>query len=373
MRKQNWIIMAALWFLAMAAAVAGAEDVTAAAGADSLDAASRGNTVFLPVLGYTPDTGLMLGAVALKFFYLDPPGQDTRPSVFSPTFIYTLKSQTLVFLGTDFYWDDASNHAGFSPSYIKFPDNFYGLGRDVSLDDEEDYTPEQVALEAAFDRRLWSQLRLGLTQALILHRLVKIDPGGRLASGSVRGIENATVSGPGLSAAWDTRDHTWAPARGLWLQVNGRWARRDFGSDFEFNEYAADLRGYVPLSEKTVLAGQVMGVRLEHDVPFFVLPKLGGESGLRGYRGGLYRDRVMALGRAEIRRDRIWRRFGGVVFAGIGDVAPSPGKLTLARNLWTAGFGLRYTLDKVESVKIRLDLGWGNGDSGFYLSLGEAF
>jgi hypothetical protein len=62
-----------------------------------------------------------------------------------------------------------------------------------------------------------------------------------------------------------------------------------------------------------------------------------------------------------------------VVFAGIGDVAPSPGKLTLARNLWTAGFGLRYTLDKVESVKIRLDWGWGNGDSGFYLSLGEAF
>jgi len=202
---------------------------------------------------------------------------------------------------------------------------------------------------------------------------VKLDPDGQLASGSVRGVENSTVSGPGLSLAWDTRDHTWEPSRGLWLQLGARWARDGFGSDYDFNEFNADLRGYVSLGERTVLAGQLLGSRLEQDVPFFVLPKLGGEYGLRGYRGGLYRDNVRVLGRAEIRRDAVWKRLGVVGFAGLGDVAPTPGKVTTTGSLWTAGFGLRYLLDRGEKVKIRLDFGWGNGDSGFYLSLGEVF
>jgi len=343
------------------------------AAADTTVAASRANTVYLPVLGYTPDTSLMLGVALLRFFYLDPPGSGTRPSVFSPTFIYTTRNQVMIFMGTDLNWGGGRNHAGVFPSYVKFPDSFYGIGREVSLDDEEDYTPEQIKVDLAFDRRLWSELRLGATYTLLRHRLVKVESGGQLASGQVRGVEKSTVSAPGLSLAWDTRDHTWDPRRGLWLQVNGRWARGGLGSDDDFNEYTADLRGYLPVGRTTVLAGQILGARLEGDIPFFMLPKLGGEYGLRGYRGGLYRDGVRLLGRAEIRRDGIWKRLGGVVFAGIGDVAPSPGKLTLAGNLWTAGIGLRYLLAAAEKVKVRLDYGWGNGDSGFYLSLGEAF
>ena len=62
-----------------------------------------------------------------------------------------------------------------------------------------------------------------------------------------------------------------------------------------------------------------------------------------------------------------------MLFAGIGDVAPDVGRLTLAGNLWSAGFGVRYLWDEAEKLKIRLDFGWGNGDSGFYLTLGEAF
>ena len=87
----------------------------------------------------------------------------------------------------------------------------------------------------------------------------------------------------------------------------------------------------------------------------------------------MYLDKTRVLGRAEFRRDGLVGRFGGVLFAGIGDVAPSLDKLSLTGNLWTAGLGLRYLWDEGEQLKIRLDYGWGNGDSGFYLSLGEAF
>jgi len=62
-----------------------------------------------------------------------------------------------------------------------------------------------------------------------------------------------------------------------------------------------------------------------------------------------------------------------VAFAGIGDVAPAPSKLTLAGNLWSAGLGFRFMVDSRERVNLRVDFGFGNDDSGFYISLGEAF
>lgn len=345
---------------------------TTTAAPDSL-AAPTGSTVILPVIGYTPDTSLMLGAVALRFFYLDEPGPDTRPSVFSPTFIYTLKNQIMVYMGTDLNWDDGRSHAGIFPNYIKFPDQFYGIGREVSLDDEEDYTSEQINLELRYDREVLGHLRPGLYYRIQRHRLVEVDPDGELASGSINGVDNSTVSLPGLSLAWDTRDNLWSPSRGSWLQVNAATSHGTFGSDYRFNQFIADFRGYLAAGENSVLAGQLLGTGLDGDPPFFSFPRLGGEEGLRGYRGGLFRDKTRVLGRVDYRRDRIVGRFGGVLFAGIGDVAPSVGRLTLAGNLWSAGFGIRYLWDEAEKLKIRLDFGFGNGDSGFYLTLGEAF
>ncbi len=345
---------------------------TATAATDSVETPT-GSTVILPVIGYTPDTSLMLGAVALKFFYLDEPGPDTRPSVFSPTFIYTIKNQIMVYAGTDLNWDEGRSHAGIFPNYIKFPDQFYGIGREVSLDDEEDYTPEQINLELKYDREILGRLRPGLYYRIQRHRLVKLDPDGQLAGGSINGVDNSTVSLPGISLAWDTRDHLWSPSRGLWLQVNASVSHGTFGSDYRFNQFSADFRGYLAMGEHTVLAAQLLGTGLDGDPPFFSFPRLGGEDGLRGYRGGLFLDKTRVLGRVDYRRDRIVGRFGGVLFAGIGDVAPSMGKLTLAGNLWSAGFGFRYLWDEAEKLKIRLDFGFGNGDSGFYLTLGEAF
>jgi len=178
---------------------------------------------------------------------------------------------------------------------------------------------------------------------------------------------------PGVSLTWDTRDNLWAPAQGLWMQLHAATSNGTFGSDYRFNQFYADFRGYLSAGEKTVLAAQLLGTGLDGDPPFFSFPRLGGENGLRGYRGGLYLDKTRVLGRVEYRRDRIVGRFGGVLFAGIGDVASSVGRLTLAGNLWSAGFGFRYIWDEVEKLKVRLDFGFGNGDSGFYLSLGEAF
>ncbi len=338
---------------------------------DSL--AHSDTTVLLPVLGYTPDTGLMLGGTVLRFFYLEPDFTDARPSVFSPVFIYTLKNQIMIFLGLSLNWDQDRNALNMVPYFIKFPDQFYGIGRDVSTDQEESFTSENLGMDLDYNRRVWRNWRLGLSYQVMKHGLSETDPDGQLSQGDILGTETSWLSGLGPALLMDSRDNTWAPDSGWLLWAGARFGGTALGSDYTYQEYTLDLRGYWPLGENTVLAGQYLTTRFEGETPFFIMPRLGGETGLRGYRGGLYMDQTRALGRFELRRSRIFGPLGAVAFAGIGDVAPSPEKLTLGGKLWSVGFGIRYMLDPVERVNIRVDIGFGNGDSGFYLSLGEAF
>jgi hypothetical protein len=346
---------------------------TAHALTDSTAVPERGNTVIFPFLGYTPDTGLLGGASLLRFFYLDPPGDDVRPSLISPVVIVTAKRQFMVFLGTDLNWGRGRWHAGLVPGYQRFPDDFYGIGRDVPKDPLESFTPEQFAFEGMIERKTLGELRLGLNYRVAKHRMLETEAAGVLESGQVPGSETSVVSAPGLQLAWDTRDNTWSPRGGLNALANTSFFREGWGSDYRWTEYTIDLRGYVPVGERGTLAAQVLYTTGDGTVPFYRMPRLGGQSGLRGYSGGRFLDRTMALGRVEWRSGEVWKRVGGAVFAGYGDVAPTPDKLTTAARLYTYGLGMRITLNRDEQVKIRIDFGFGNDDGGFFLSLGEAF
>ena len=67
-------------------------------------------------------------------------------------------------------------------------------------------------------------------------------------------------------------------------------------------------------------------------------------------------------------------RWGGVVFAGVGQVAPGFSDMNSDNLLPAGGFGIRWMAAPENKVNIRADLAWGKGgDALFYLSIGEAF
>ena len=352
------------------AQIQGQESPPAKATADSVNHTAN---VFFPVLGYTPDTNLLGGVTWLRFFQLGGPDDDSRPSVFSPVAIVTTQKQFVLILGSELYWGNGKNHALITPQYLRFPDKFFGIGRDTQESDEEDYTPEQFAVDLLYERKFHHELAAGLTYHYDNHRLLETDEGGMLNSGTVSGTEKTTLSAPGLRLSWDSRDFTMSARTGSFLQAQVNFFRPDLGSDLHFTEYIVDLRRYWSLGSKGSLAALVMGKAQDGEPPFFVLPRLGGFEGLRGYLSGRYPDQALLLARTEWRSKEFWMGLGCVVFAGLGDVAASVDKLTTSAQLYTLGLGLRYTVNEQEQVKIRMDVGFGNGDSGFYLSLGEAF
>jgi outer membrane translocation and assembly module TamA len=73
---------------------------------------------------------------------------------------------------------------------------------------------------------------------------------------------------------------------------------------------------------------------------------------------------------AEYRRI-LYKRLGGVLFAGAGSVFGTPGESLVWRP--NAGLGLRFQLSKKQKLNVRLDYGFGVRSQGFYLTFGEAF
>jgi outer membrane translocation and assembly module TamA len=109
------------------------------------------------------------------------------------------------------------------------------------------------------------------------------------------------------------------------------------------------------------------------DVPYFKLPRLGGDKMMRGYYFGRYRDNVYYMGQVEYRK-QIADRFYLVAFFGLGRVSDKFKNVTLKNLHPTYGLGLRFVLDVMEKLNIRLDIGFGdNGTSGVYFNAEEAF
>ncbi len=329
--------------------------------------------VFLPVLYYTPETKLAVGAAVQYYFRPADAEADSRPSTIMPVFIYTARKQIVAGVFTELYWRQeeyrSEGYAGFS----KFPDKFWGIGNDTPDENEEDYTPQFADLRVDLQKRVYSALRLGLGYQFQHSRLKKVEEGGLLDSGEITGSDGGSVSGAAALASWDTRDNVFFPSSGSYHQLRLSGFGSVLGSDFDFGRYILDLRFYARAFSYHVLALQGYFGLESGDPPFQNLQLLGGENLMRGYWSGRYRDRDMIVLQAEYRIVPVLWRFGLAAFAGVGDVAHELDGFEIANFKYTVGGGIRYLLSREEKITLRMDFGVGAGTSGFYLTFGEAF
>jgi len=358
------VLLTATCFAASAPAVQ-AEEVL-------FEGAKKRSTIFIPILFYTPETKLGAGASMIRVFRdadIDP---TSRPSTVQPTFIYTQKNQTIVDLQMDIYWAKETYRLGVGPGYIKFPDEFYGIGPETTDSMKEDYTPETFFLDVSFFRKIRHSLRLGMQYELRHGSILEREENGLLDTESVVGSRGGTASGIGLSLDLDTRDNIFYPAGGSYHRVSATFFDGSIGSDFVFKRYVVNLRKFVSLSETSILAFQGLARFSSGDPPFYMMAEIGGQDLVRGYYSGRYRDRHALVIQAE-HRVRVTERWGMVAFASAGAVANELDAFELREAKPSAGLGIRYLFTPSESINVRADFGFGKDSSGFYITLGEAF
>ncbi|MHC4958174.1 MAG: BamA/TamA family outer membrane protein [Planctomycetota bacterium] len=179
---------------------------------------------------------------------------------------------------------------------------------------------------------------------------------------------DAAVATIGAQLQWDTRDNVFFPMAGHLLDLKLKAHDPAWGDSFNYQAYELQLRGYPALSPRSVLAWQFRSRLSSGDVPFYDLAQYDA----RGYVKGRYRDETMFSAEVEYRRD-LWWRFGGVLFASAGQVAPDLGGYSFDNMLYAVGAGIRFQLTEKNPLNYRIDLAYGKNGLLFYFSVGEAF
>ncbi|CAM3325592.1 BamA/TamA family outer membrane protein [Shewanella pealeana] len=181
--------------------------------------------------------------------------------------------------------------------------------------------------------------------------------------------------GLGFSINYDSRDVTVNAWQGQYLNFEYINYNPSFGSDNRYQKALVDHRYYLTLALGKVLAFYNAYQWSEGDVPFYDLPTLGGQSSLRGLYQGRYRDNEAIEHTLEYRHTFLrdngeLSAHGATVWAGVGSIAGTDTELYQTL-LYSYGLGYRYELQP--RMNVRVDLGFSDGDSGFYLTFTEAF
>jgi outer membrane protein assembly factor BamA len=258
-------------------------------------------------------------------------------------------------------------------SFGHFVDKFWGIGNSSIETGNEEYTTDvfTASLTVQIPPIGFAADRTGI---IFDYNNTKIDDkrdNEYLNENSVIGSNGGTVFGIGTDLVWDSRDNLFFPNKGIY-QYFKIVVYPGIG-DHVFSLFELDQKYYLSFSPDHVLATNFYIADAQGDVPFYMLPALGGGNRMRGYFKGRYRDKFYSMLQVEYRQ-YFWRRFGFVVFAGLGDVAPEMTKLQFKELKYSLGVGLRYLFNKEEKVNLRVDIAFGkNGDRGIYFGIEEAF
>ena len=353
------------------ALLTGLQPVSMFAQKSEKDSSQRVGVYPLPILFYTPETGIAGGAAAL-YIYRDTLAVSTRASAITADIIYSEKKQIVVEFGGDFYFATNGYRLLTTLTAKKFPNSFFGIGNNTTSNGRESYTPRAYFARGVLYKNIYSHINVAPQVRYESTAILETKPGGALASGTIPGSNGGVTSGLGCVVNWDSRDNTFSASSGNFYQIAVVLNRRAFGSDFSFTDIQADLRTFSEVLPSQIFAAQVGIQVIDGTAPFRSLVTYGGQDFIRGYLEGQYRDKAGIGGQVEYRVP-IWWRFGAVAFAGAAQVAPSPSQWSLHEFKFAGGAGIRFFLDPKERVSIRIDMGFGSNSSGMYITANDAF
>ena len=335
---------------------------------------TAGQWVVLPIPKSSPAIGTGLQVIAARFFKAD---EESATSVLGAGAGYYSSETWFAGAGGAYNFAQDRWRITGGVGYVDAKYDFYGIGGDAG--DRGIGFPINQTGTAAFAKVLrhvgagwyggagyrYLDSQVGLRVSV---------PGFPELEEILQEGERVVTHGPTLSATYDSRDLNTYPRAGSYVTVEGFFGTISaFDATDAYEKLTIEANRFWPISEKYVLAGRISLCGATDDAPFFDLCLYGANNDIRGYTAGRYQDLRLFATQAEWRA-QFTPRWGGVVFAGVGQVAPTFGDMNSDDWLPAAGFGVRWMAAAEHKVNIRADLAWGKDEEAlFYLSIGEAF
>lgn len=339
------------------------------------DTLARGqNSKFLafPFVLRSPETSWGFGLASAYFFKAKLDDKDIRTSDVNLVSLYTLKKQLVVVIGSTVYFPKEKYIFRWQSSYSYYPDKFWGIGNSTFREAEERYSIKQFYFNPQFLIRIYKKLYFGFNAEFQSVSDFTYDAGGVFDRENIVGRYGGKASGFGFLVTLDSRNNAYSPSKGGFIEFNLSRFDNNLKSDFDFTYYSLELKKFYRIGVNRVLAVQMYGKVNAGDVPIRNLSMLGGSEMMRGFYKGRYADKNMFTSQAEIRQYLFWR-IGVVAFAGTGQVSNGFHDIRWDRLHFSYGGGLRLMVQEKEKLNLRIDYGIGEGKSGVYVILKEAF
>ena len=275
-----------------------------------------------------------------------------------------------------------SNHLsiGAGARYQDFTQiNYFGVGPDSDKSAQTDYRLKSLDIAGSATVRTTDWLSFGGRVGYI--RGLAVTPGLSSIHPPTHDLFEDTTA-PGLTVQpryahadvfveADTRDKPGYPASGGVYRLGLTTFHDLDGSAQSFRRVEGDATHYVPVFGRSHVVAVRGHVALSqtgsgNEVPFYLMPTLGGANTLHGYTDYRFRDRNAASVGAEYRFPVV-RMMDAALFADAGSVAPTASGLWQERPEHDYGFGLRFHTN-TRSVA-RIDVAKGREGTRVSLSL----
>ena len=375
------------------------------------------NFMALPYPSYSPETSWQFGITGVWYFHTSK--QSTQFSDLNFDMGYTLNRQWYVNANSRIYFNSSTRW--YLDAYLSakhYPDLFFGTTNDIDsvYNPAIRYTSNFVDIQAKpsfYISKHWlvgANLRLRYENSVISQQSTvnsqqKLIPNGDCRPSTVdrrqinssfliphssltNGFGENIFLGLGASISYDTRSNNYYPLHGLFFKTtityyqqfaltDTRHETRDTRQTKNFQlstfNFQIDLRHYIPLYKELILAWNFRNEwALGNNIPFQLLPTIGGQDLVRGIRQNKFKNNTLFALQAELRIP-IWRFLKAAVFGSIGDV------YDYNNWHWTTpkigyGVGLRACIHQAKT-NIRFDVARQNysNDWSFYFTVKEAF
>jgi outer membrane protein assembly factor BamA len=337
----------------------------------------KSRTFLVPFVDYQPETKFATGVSFGYYFKSYDPNRIS--SIMGSAFYSFEKHHYLFEISPKIYFKSSNWFLNSNLNIRKYPYYYYGIGNTI-YNYELPFTSENIAVKLEPQYAVSSYFSVGPTCSFRYERvntdedfeLIKDYIFAQYGSAGWKRYTNLSV---GMIATYDKRNNPFYPEKGVFVTSHISTSSADLGSTYSLFELLLDFRQYIPVLETHVWSYQLYYNSIfgkKDGIPFQLMPTIGGNDFLRGFRHGMFRDNTLFMVQSEYRFPII-KVLNMAVFGGLGDVTDNNDykidKLKLAY-----GLGLQYGSSK-DKLLFRFDVAKNNynNDIQFYFTASQSF
>jgi hypothetical protein len=325
------------------------------------EAPKKWSVLPVPALGYTPETEFYVGAVGL--FTWNPRGEP-RSSNAKLEFNYTWNNQSIADIGWNLLGRQEQWFTSGNLRWAFYPDRYYGWGSNTPDSNETWFDSRRWTFDGGW---LWHTSRrwfVGPWARWTRYSHIQIQ-----SEQTWNELKPSESWGLGGVLLWDGRNNLLTPTQGAFGRLMILGLQNNQGGQAKIT---LDGRKYLTWKKHHTLAVRNYWEFNPGQPTFFDAAIPGGDALFKGLLVGRFRNNHMGLVQAEW-RSLVWWRLGLTAFGG-ALVLTEGWPLEAGALKWNGGMGLRFLVDRQETIYLRLDYGLsGDGQNGFYIAFGESF